>query len=533
MHPADTIAGYAPDALKELNALLINVPLRASAPPNCAPMGPALLAARLRQYGAKVTVIDLNAYRLPDLRDGLKHISELAAANHIFDHVQKYGTPHLVGLSGKITTLRWQKFIAELISNYLPDALLVSGGGLATEFREGLFNWIPQLDAVCHSEGDDVIIEIGKDALDPHKKVLHHVYAGDRPRDLDKTPMPAWDLWNEDVYGEDLLTKYLENPIWGLEANNSSATPFKMKRSLNTISSRGCSYACNFCFKGAQGERNYGVRSANVIAEEIAHYHERYGVDFVALLDDNCMIDAGRMKDFVDTVGAVCKVTGVRWGTHGRLDEAADLRPGHGPLPKEERRVELMSKAGCIYIGFGAESASEKVLHAMGKGGFMLANGTERIYGRDLPRTMLEGYRNTIEAGIHGNCTWISGYPTEKLKDLQDSITFILWQRELIQNKDAVSAKLFCAQAYPGTELFKHPKVKAILAEGFGISFDSAGEPICDDALEAYVLELDDAKKVLTDKFGKPVYYGDMTMVQFEKCRTLIDEGRISEILNL
>ena len=254
---------------------------------------------------------------------------------------------------------------------------------------------------------------------------------------------------------------------------------------------------------------------------------------FVGILDDNFMVDVGRIRDLADTVGEVCRRTGLRWGTHGRLDEAADLRPGKGALPKEERRVELMAKAGCVYIGFGAESASEKVLHAMGKGGFMLANGTEHINGRDLPKTMVEGYRNTIEAGIHGNCTWISGYPSEELKDLQDSIAFILWQRELVENEDAVNAKMFCAQAYPGTDLFKHPKVRARLSEGFGLNFDSAGEPICDAALEEYVLELDDATKVLDDKNGKPVYYGDMPLPLFEKIRSLIDDGDLEAIMRL
>jgi radical SAM superfamily enzyme YgiQ (UPF0313 family) len=72
-------------------------------------------------------------------------------------------------------------------------------------------------------------------------------YEGSRPADLNSVPYPAWDLLEADPYGYNLLEDYINTPVWGLAANNSSATPFEMKRSLTTVSSRGCPYACAFC----------------------------------------------------------------------------------------------------------------------------------------------------------------------------------------------------------------------------------------------------------------------------------------------
>ncbi|MBS3927786.1 MAG: radical SAM protein [Sphingomonadales bacterium] len=454
----------------------------------------------------------------------------------------KHGSPHLIGMGGMVTTLRWQRMLAKELRRIFPDAMLVSGAGLATEFRAGLFNWIPELDAIVHSEADDVILQVGQDALLSHKigrgllNLLEpKVYAGDRPADLDALPLPAWDLLAADVDGFPVLETYIKNQIWGLEANNSSATPFKMTRSLNTVSSRGCPYACKFCFRGAQGEREYGVRTAASLTHEAMYLHERYGIDFLGVLDDNCLVQAKRLEDMVPTLGRFCRDSGMRWGTHGRLDEAADLRPnGSGGFVRAaRRRTQALAESGCVYVGFGAESASPAVLLAMGKGGFMLANGTENVGGYDLPKTMLEGYRNTVEAGLHGNCTWIMGYPGEGLRELQHSVAFIAWQKTLLNNPAAVNSRMFTATAYPGTEMFKNQKVQARLARGFGLSFDAAGEPICDNALLAYCLELDDATKVLKDKNGDDVYYGDMTMAQFEKCRNLVDAGKTEEILSL
>ena len=46
--------------------MLINMPLRETAVPNCAPNGLALLASRLELYDVRVTIVDLNVYRIKD-----------------------------------------------------------------------------------------------------------------------------------------------------------------------------------------------------------------------------------------------------------------------------------------------------------------------------------------------------------------------------------------------------------------------------------------------------------------------------------
>ena len=156
-----------------------------------------------------------------------------------------------------------------------------------------------------------------------------------------------------------------------------------MKRSISTVSSRGCPFACKFCFRGAQGERNYGVRSAQNLADEFLDYQTRYNVDFIGLMDDNFMVSPKRITQLADILEPYAQSGTLRWGAHGRLDEAADLRPDRqgGYKSADLLRVNEMRRAGCIYIGFGAESASPAVLEDMGKGGFMLSSGLEALNG--------------------------------------------------------------------------------------------------------------------------------------------------------
>ena len=548
------------DLLKNVKITFINMPLRETASPNVPPEGPGILSSIFRKYGGEPYIIDLNGYRIKDelaIERGLpngRHLTYQEAENLILKHLSNKGEQDIIAFSGKITTLRWQEKIAQLVRRHQPECFLVSGNGLATEIKTGLFNWIPELDGIARSEGDDIILIIGKDVrtikdmglqkairsgrLSPYyageiNGRHRFIYEGDRPKHLDLIPYAAWDLLESDPYGHNLLEDYIKVPVWGIGANNSSATPFSMERSLTTVSSRGCPYACAFCYRGSQGERNYGMRTAEDIAIQIKEYVEKYNLDFIGFPDDNFAVDKRRINKMVN-VFKDYGVDHIRWGTHTRMDEA-------------DERLYGMAESGCVYVGFGAESADEHTLTLMKKGGFILRNGIvkKNINGRNynFPKTEVDAVINCRKAGIHANCTWIMAYPGEELKHLQTSVAFIMWQKEFWTKgikpgtnkfrrlEEGVNQNMFTATAYPGTELWK--MVRPNLKKHFDLNFDEHGEPICDDAFHTYVLELDDATKVLNNKNGEPVNFGSMKMDTFLEAREYIDSNQIEKILDM
>ena len=539
---------YSYNAFSGMKITFINMPLRESASPNTPPEGPGILAAITRQYGAEPYIIDLNAYRIKDdlaekrgLPNG-RHLTNEEAENLIVQHLKNVGDQDVIAFSGKITTLRWQEQVAKFIRKHQPDTFLVTGNGLATEIKTGLFNWIPELDAIGRSEGDNIILSILQDTktikemgIDRAKRSgrlssaylgeidgrSRFCYEGNRPRNLDIIPYAAWDLLESDPFGHNILEDYIKIPVWGIAANNSSATPFTMERSLTTVSSRGCPYACAFCYRGAQGERNYGMRSPEHIAKQIKGYVDKYNLDFVGFPDDNFAVDKKRIKR-IPEVFKEYEIDHIRWGTHTRMDEA------------DERAFD-MARGGCVYIGFGAESASPHTLKHMKKGGFILKNGLTptKINGKvyEFPTTMVNAVKNCKKAGIHANCTWIMAYPGEGLEHLKTSVAFILWQQKFWSDKNSVNRKMFTATAYPGTTMWKVVRPK--LEKHFNIRFNSLGEPICDENFHNYVLELDDATKVLNDKDGTPVNFGDMPLKTFLKARECVDSDNIEKILDL
>lgn len=571
--PNEILNSFSKDELFGVNCLLINMPIREQALPNNAPLGLSILAAQLLKYGAHVEILDLNSYRIKDSVSQSKKLSNgrvlnTREAEHYLESHVTAREFQLIALSGLITTLKWQKFCASFLKRISPESYLVSGGGLATEFREELFNWMPDLDAVAHSEGDSVIIKIARDArelanrsevtpevikkiVSPSRYVnkngkLYVVYDGGRPDNLDDISLPAWNLLDKDFKGNTTLENYISVPIWGKEARNSSATSFMMKRSLNTVSSRGCPFACKFCFRGAQGERNYGIRSPINLFNEMKLYKKRYNIDFLGYVDDNFAVSRKRIFELESLISEWTTENKLVWGTHARLDEAADIKSNENDklefnLPL---RVDSMYSSGCRYIGFGAESASPRMLKKMGKGGSMLRFGVRSVYGYDVPVTMMAGIENTINAGIHANCTWIMGYPGETLEDLKATVAFIKWQEKGLRDgylknstywelaSEAINKNMFVATAYPGTEMFLDPIVRDRLSQGFGIKFKN-GRVICDDSLEKYVEQLNDATDLIWTPEGKVLQYSEIDDDLFLEIRKLIDEDRIYEILDL
>ena len=547
-------------SLKGLRVTFVNMPLRETATPNTPPEGPLILASVLRRYDAEVHLIDLNGYRIKDQlsrKKGLpngRHLTYKEAENMLAKHIESFGDQDLIAFSGKITTLRWQEEMAKIVRTLQPECFLVTGNGLATEIKQGLFNWIPELDAIGRSEGDSIIVDIAKDSMIIKEKGLkkalesgylsqHYageingkhrfIYEGGRPNNLDDIPYGALDLLESDPYGYNVLEDYIKVPVWGIAANNSSATPFHMKRSLTTVSSRGCPYACAFCYRGSQGERNYGMRTCEHIAKQVRGYVDRYDLDFIGFPDDNFAVDRRRIKKMVP-VFKEYGLDNVRWGTHTRMDEA-------------DERIFDMSASGCVYIGFGAESADPHTLKLMKKGGFILKNGLtqKKVNGSpyQFPTTMVTAVENCKEADVHGNCTWIMAYPGEDLEHLKTSVAFIKWQQqfwtkglspgttEYNMSYSGVNQKMFTATAYPGTEMWKVVRPK--LTENFDIAFDQAGEPICDENFHQYVLELDDATKVLNNKNGDPVNFGNMKMDTFLQAREHVNNDEIEKILEM
>jgi anaerobic magnesium-protoporphyrin IX monomethyl ester cyclase len=387
--------------------LLINCPIRLDARPNCIPYGLATIASMLREHGVEVEIYDVNAVR-PERHEIIQYL--------------KQGDWDVIGLSGLITTYKFQEWLISELKTIHPEAVIVSGGGLATSNSDLLFKQTG-VDITVVGEGEQTMlelcraIELGGDLNDVagicFRRNGHIVVnrARENIEDLDGISFPAWDLLPMEIY--------LRNPIWGDVANNSSGfrDDVDVARSMNIISSRGCPFSCRYCYH-LFGRCNCRFRSPQNVVEEIEILVDSYGVDFIGFVDDNMMASEKRLKAFCDLMGR--KRFPVFWGCHGRVTSA------------KPEILERMAEAGCVWIGYGIESGSQKMLDAMNK--------------KATVEQAREAIANTRKAGIYPNTTFIFGYPGESLGTIQETVNF---KREM-----GLECGSFFATPYPGTPLY-------------------------------------------------------------------------------
>jgi radical SAM superfamily enzyme YgiQ (UPF0313 family) len=238
--------------------------------------------------------------------------------------------------------------------------------------------------AVLIGEVEETLLEVASGRAHPNIKGLAyrnggvHVNAA-RPltRNLDKLPLPAWDLIDIDIYRD----------AW------MSAHGYF---SLNIVSSRGCPYRCNWCAKPIYGNA-YHARSPQSVANELRHLKSAYRPDHIWFADDIFAISLNWTNEFAEAV------------------ELLDARISF----KMQSRCDLMTRdnvkalraSGCAEVWMGAESGSQKILDAMEKG-----IRVSQIY---------DACENLRRNGIRA-CLFLQfGYPGETWPEIEQTIRMI------------------------------------------------------------------------------------------------------------
>ena len=460
--------------------LFINMPIRELSPPNNCPLGPICLATFLRKRGYDVEILDLNIIR--------PFLDSEMLDNLLNTIVNRYD---VFCLSGLLTTFKFQEYIADGIKKINPHAKIIAGGGLATDIGEKLLNWIPSLDSINIGPGELTIETL----INSKSKIERGIL----PINLDDYPFD---------YSLISVEKYIQNPIWGSLAKNSSSTPFSMKRSLNSITSRGCPFHCNFCSKMASSGNQIRYRSAESLIGEMKQLIKDFSIDFIGYVDDNACANKRRLIRWNNLMKH--ENFNLRWGTHARLDD----------IGFDKEKAKILSDLGCIYLGFGGESASKRILKVMNKG-LKVINSEDYTYeGYTFPKIYVDALENCKKNGIHPNLTWISNYPGETLKDLQTTVAFILFMEdEDYVEKRYNNRSMFVATAYQNTQLFNEPYVQSKLKLAF-------------DSLRDYTYSLGDATQTIRNN-GTILNYSVMSDEDFLLVREYINSNEIEKILDM
>jgi len=124
----------------------------------------------------------------------------------------------------------------------------------------------------------------------------------------------------------------------------------KTARVMSMISGRGCPFQCNFCFKNENGFR---PRSNESIIDEIKYLKKIYNIDTISFFDDLLMSSEKRTISLCDDF--LKNDLNIHWYCNGRLNYA------------KKEVLNLMKRAGCVFINYGIESLDDTILKNMNK----------------------------------------------------------------------------------------------------------------------------------------------------------------------
>ncbi|ODS39899.1 MAG: hypothetical protein A7315_10195 [Candidatus Altiarchaeales archaeon WOR_SM1_79] len=394
-----------------MKVLLINPPIREWAKPNVFPLGLGYIASVLKERGCEIEVLDINAHRWN------KQVVEEKIRISDFD---------IAGIGGLVTTYGYTKWLIGILKKYHSGRKIIIGGSVGTSIPH-LILGKTQADIVCMGEGERTVAELldtlekGYDALETVDGIWFRAEDGKITRnkmrkpikDLDKLPWPAWDVFPIEIY--------LKNPVGAPNRNKwiDGGADTNVPLSMNIFGSRGCPYKCTYCYHDFMGQ-GYRHRSPDNIVNEIRFLHDRYGVTYFHMIDDEFCLKKDFVFDFCKKLKKEFKHE-ITWGCAGRVNLVT------------ERLIAAMADAGCVLIGYGVESGSQKMLDVMKK--------------RVKVHQAKEAIRLTKRYLGWADCSFIVGTPGENWETIQETIDFC-------KNLDINPEVIFFMTPYPGTELY-------------------------------------------------------------------------------
>jgi radical SAM superfamily enzyme YgiQ (UPF0313 family) len=396
------------------------VPTWSDSGPLTPPIGPAYLAASLREAGHHVRIVDglgENASQVTPLFDN-KVMAIGLRSEEIVERIE--GTPDLIGVSCMFSQ-DWPEVrrLIEMVRRRFPAVPIVAGGEHITATAEFTLRSTPEVDICVIGEGEETIVELA-DAV--QRRTPFDAIAGlvlrapdgvrstgprARIRQLDDIPWPAWDLVP--------LDKYLDNGLgYGVDRG----------RSMPMLATRGCPYQCTFCSNPEMWTTRWYARDPGLVLDEIATYQERYGATNFDFYDLTAIVKRSWIMEFTQLI-LDRKMTFTWQLPSGTRSEAIDR--------EVSRRLYI---SGCRNMSYAPESGSPEVLKRI-----------KKVVKLDR---LEESVLGAVREGLNVKLNIIMGFPSESRKELGETLRFLF--RMGRAGVHDMSISLF--SPYPGSELY-------------------------------------------------------------------------------
>lgn len=261
---------------------------------------------------------------------------------------------------------------------------LIAGGPHATIDPQSIVDI--GYDTVVVGEGENII----EDALSTKEKIIY----GSPVENLDLLPFPARDIIDIKSYN------------FIIEGGNA----------VHTVFTRGCPFNCGFC---CNISRKVKFRKVDNCIEELKSIIKQFGIKRFMFFDDTFTLNKKWATEFCNEISKL----NVKWRCFVRANAV------------DRELLKMMKESGCVEIGVGVESSSQKILDIMNK--------KTKVEDNTKCRELCK------EIGVLFKAFIIVGCPGETMETFQET------RRWILENKpDKYS--IFVFTPYPGTPFFKN-----------------------------------------------------------------------------
>ncbi|MFH1582622.1 MAG: radical SAM protein [bacterium] len=227
--------------------------------------------------------------------------------------------------------------------------------------------------------------------------------------DLDKLPLPAWDLLPMDRY---------RAHNWHCFGNLSQRKPYAV-----IYTSLGCPYNCSYCnvhalYSGKPGIRFWGPEK---VVEQIDLLVKNYKVKNIQFLDELFTINEERLNQICDLI--IQRGYNLNIWAYARINTV------------NEEMLRKMKRAGINWLCYGIESGSKVVRTGVNKLGFE----------QDTIRKVI---KMTRDAGIYILGNFLFGLPDDNLQTMQETF-------DLAKEINCEYVNFYATMAYPGSQLYE------------------------------------------------------------------------------
>lgn len=312
-------------------------------------------------------------------------------------------------------TKRWKKHINKEIKSFKPDVIGISCNTMYMQYIKRIIKDIKEkyklpvilggyhasikpeetiklCDAVCIGDGEFALteylnrLEKGKSLKGikgiwfKHNEKIIKNKRGYFIQEIDKLPIPNWDLWKD-------LDKY-----------------FYYLGMLYFIGTRGCPYNCSYCdaigIKEAVEGRYYRKRDPRQYAKEIAYQYQKYrkrNIRLAQLFDQIFTMDEEWITKFCDEYRKQGIADRFKFSTFSRLDHL------------NEKKFRILKKGGCALLRVGIEAGDQNIRNS--------------VYRKNITNEKIkEIFRLGKKHGIRFTAYYILGGPGETRKTINKSI---------------------------------------------------------------------------------------------------------------